>query len=152
MESLILRVQSELGSLITSPKLTEKLLMKPPFRALSFVRGPFYAAAASFHPTPPPQTAAGFLHDIFLAVTAATGFASGLLSGAELDGHSFADKESKVAFLDKAADAVAKATGQPLAMRAGKVVAGLEPEHTAAFLLVRWQRLVIPLTARLVRL
>jgi TRAF3-interacting protein 1 len=52
MEELIAEVQAKIGSLIQKPKMTDKLLSKPPFR---------------------------FLHDLISAVTATTGFGEGYL-------------------------------------------------------------------------
>lgn len=59
LEHVIPQVQQELGALIKKPKLSTKLLSKPPFR---------------------------FLHDIFFAVMRATGFGEGLYEEHELNG------------------------------------------------------------------
>ena len=59
LEQVIPQVQQELGALIKKPKLSTKLLSKPPFR---------------------------FLHDIFFAVMRATGFGEGLYEEHELNG------------------------------------------------------------------
>lgn len=114
LEELIAEVQRDLGAVISKPKLTEKLLSKPPFR---------------------------FLHDIVTAVMEATGFpSSGLFSPEELDGKSIVDKEVKTAFLQKVIDSVTSATGQAIAVRTGKILAGAEPENTNILLLVRVAR------------
>jgi hypothetical protein len=58
-----------LGQVIQKPKLTEKLLAKPPFR---------------------------FLHDIFSAVIVATGFGEGLLEEREKDPKAMKEKQEKL--------------------------------------------------------
>jgi TRAF3-interacting protein 1 len=107
MEPLIGVVQAKIGSLIQKPKMTEKLLSKPPFR---------------------------FLHDTISAVISTTGFGEGLYSGDELDSAAITDKQAKIAYLEKIFNLVGICTGSPLDVRAVKVVAGLEPENTNAFL------------------
>lgn len=109
LEELMAITQAELGALITKPKLTEKLLAKPPFR---------------------------FIHDIVSALTAATGFAEGVFQGEELDAHALTEKPQKMAYLEKLINAVAAVNGEPVDVRAGKIVAGLEAENTNMLLIV----------------
>ena len=54
--------------------MSQKLLTKPPFR---------------------------YLHDIFTATCAATGYGQGLYEGAELDAKAITEKDAKIAFLVK---------------------------------------------------
>ena len=86
--------------------MTEKLLTKPPFR---------------------------YLHDIFTATTAATGFANGLYSEAELDAKSL-DKDGKIEFLSKMIAVVELMLGSKIDVKPTKIVAGLEPDKTNNFL------------------
>jgi len=95
------------GGLIAKPKLTEKLLVKPPFR---------------------------FLHDLIMAVMGATGFPQNLYTEAECDSANVTDKEAKVAFLDKIIRHVEATMGEETGCKPSKVVAGLEPEATNVFL------------------
>eukprot|EP00658_Telonema_sp_P-2_P063978 TRINITY_DN5284_c0_g1_i1.p1 TRINITY_DN5284_c0_g1~~TRINITY_DN5284_c0_g1_i1.p1 ORF type:complete len:523 (+),score=198.94 TRINITY_DN5284_c0_g1_i1:163-1731(+) len=95
------------GPLIKKPKMTTKLLSKPPFR---------------------------FLHDVFSELTRNTGFAEGLYQGSELDAGTIKDKESKIAYLQKMLDYTQAACGFQIEIKLGKVVAGLEPENTNSFL------------------
>ncbi|CAG0889732.1 unnamed protein product [Darwinula stevensoni] len=104
---VIKRTQESLGKFVKKPPLTEKLLKKPPFR---------------------------FLHDVIHAVIRETGFLDGLFTEHELDSNNVKDKDSKVAFLEKVINAVLMVTGEPLAVKPSKVVAGHEPEKTNEFL------------------
>ena len=99
--------RSILGALIRRPKLSDKLLSKPPFR---------------------------FLHDVVTNVTKATGFADGLYEGDELSGSSIKGKGPKCSYLDKIINCVGIALGEVIDIRTGKVVAGLEAECTCIFL------------------
>ena len=130
LETLIGAVKAKIGDLIQKPKMTDKLLSKPPFR---------------------------FLHDTLSAITATTGFGEGLLSNEEKDGAAITEKTAKLAYLDKMANftgickvlievkivdfkalghnSLFLCQGAPLDFRSAKVVAGLEPENTNAFLL-----------------
>jgi len=74
LEALIEDVKTQYGSVIAKPKMTEKLLAKPPFR---------------------------FLHDAITAVCKETSFAEGLYDESELDSAAITDKNAKIAYLDK---------------------------------------------------
>lgn len=101
------KTQNSLGKIIKRPPLTDKLLAKPPFR---------------------------FLHDIVTSVINTTGFMQGLYSTEEQNSDHVKDKESKIAFLQKALDMVSLVTGKKIPMKPVKVVSGHEPEKTNEFL------------------
>ncbi|XP_077484067.1 intraflagellar transport 54 isoform X4 [Amblyomma americanum] len=104
---VIKKTQDLLGSVIKKPPLPEKLLKKPPFR---------------------------FLHDVIHNVIKATKFLDGLYTQEELTSENIRDKEGKIAFLQKAIDAVGFVTGSALPVRPSKIVAGHEPDKTNEFL------------------
>lgn len=74
LDELVAVAKDKIGALISKPKMTEKLLAKPPFR---------------------------FLHDTITAVANTTGFGEGLYGEAELDSAAIVDKHAKMAYLDK---------------------------------------------------
>ncbi|XP_040913702.1 TRAF3-interacting protein 1 isoform X2 [Toxotes jaculatrix] len=101
--ALVKKTQDTLGKVIKKPPLTEKLLSKPPFR---------------------------YLHDIFSEVIRTTGFMKGLYGENEMKSDNVKDKDSKIAFLQKAIDVVMLVSGEPLAAKPARIVAGHEPERT----------------------
>ncbi|KAK7196734.1 Microtubule-binding protein MIP-T3 [Novymonas esmeraldas] len=103
MDAVCEKTQKELGAVIQAPKLTEKLLSRPPFR---------------------------FLHDVVMAVQKASGFPDGLFSADQMDSAKVADKKAKVDFLQQLISVVEAAIGAPVAARPSKIVAGEEPEKT----------------------
>ncbi|RXN23206.1 TRAF3-interacting 1-like protein [Labeo rohita] len=108
-ESVAKKTQETLGKVIKKPPLTEKLLSKPPFR---------------------------YLHDIFSEVIRTTGFMKGLYGEAEMKSDNVKDKDSKIVFLQKAIDVVMLVSGEPLAAKPARIVAGHEPEKTNELLQV----------------
>ena len=88
--------------------MTEKLLVKPPFR---------------------------YLHDIFTATMDSTGFAQGLYDENELDGKAITEKDAKINFLAKMIAVVEQVLQEKIDVKPSKIVAGLEPERTNAFLM-----------------
>ncbi|AYU78653.1 hypothetical protein, conserved [Leishmania donovani] len=103
MEAIIEKTQKELGAVIQAPRLTDKLLSRPPFR---------------------------YIHDIVMSFMKATGFPDGLFDADQLDSAKVADKKAKVQFLEKLIAAVEAATGTPVTARPSKIVAGEEAEKT----------------------
>uniref|UniRef100_A0AAQ6IIF6 TRAF3-interacting protein 1 n=1 Tax=Anabas testudineus TaxID=64144 RepID=A0AAQ6IIF6_ANATE len=101
--AVVKKTQDTLGKVIKKPPLTEKLLNKPPFR---------------------------YLHDIFSEVIRTTGFMKGLYGENEMKSENVKDKDSKIAFLQKAIDVVMLVSGEPLAAKPARIVAGHEPEKT----------------------
>ncbi|XP_037095620.1 TRAF3-interacting protein 1 isoform X5 [Syngnathus acus] len=101
--AVVKKTQDALGKVIKKPPLTEKLLGKPPFR---------------------------YLHDIFSEIIRTTGFMKGLYKDSELKSDNVKDKESKIGFLQKAIDVVILVSGEPLAAKPARIVAGHEPEKT----------------------
>lgn len=93
--------------LFSKPKMTEKLLQRPPFR---------------------------YVHDIYTATLGATGFGEGLYSGDELDAKAIKDKDQKINFLEKLIALVQMAAGEEIPIKSSKIVAGQEPEATNIFL------------------
>ncbi|XP_066431808.1 TRAF3-interacting protein 1 isoform X1 [Eleutherodactylus coqui] len=105
--AVVRRTQDSLGKVVRKPPLTDKLLGKPPFR---------------------------YLHDILTEVIRTTGFLKGLYAESELKSDNVKDKDAKISFLQKAIDVVVLVTGEPLAVKPARVVAGHEPEKTNEFL------------------
>ncbi|XP_044072006.1 TRAF3-interacting protein 1 isoform X3 [Siniperca chuatsi] len=101
--AVVKKTQDTLGKVIKKPPLTEKLLCKPPFR---------------------------YLHDIFSEVIRTTGFMKGLYGENEMKSDNVKDKDSKIIFLQKAIDVVMLVSGEPLAAKPARIVAGHEPEKT----------------------
>eukprot|EP00606_Chrysophyceae_sp_TOSAG23-5_P000889 GSChrysophyteH2.ASY1.ANO1.1061.1 assembled CDS len=99
--------QEMLGSLITKPKLTDKLLNKPPFR---------------------------FLFDIIMEVKKVSGFGEGLYTAAEHDSSSFTDKNGKMQYLEKIIRLVGVQLNTIVEARPAKIVAGLDANLTNSFL------------------
>lgn len=95
--------QELLGSLISRPKLTEKLLSKPPYR---------------------------FLHDVIMEVIRATGFGSGLYDEMESDSANVSDKVMKMAFLEKMIKVVGAQLNTLVEAKPAKIVAGRDPQDT----------------------
>ena len=109
-DSIVEQTQGLFAPLIKKPKMSAKLLNKPPFR---------------------------FLHDVFSELTRSTGFAEGLYQEGELDAGSIKvrrrhqlcgltgvltlqDKEAKLSYLQKMLDYVNAATGQEVPVKLGK--------------------------------
>ncbi|XP_060944443.1 TRAF3-interacting protein 1 [Limanda limanda] len=101
--AVVKKTQDSLGKVLKKPPLTEKLLSKPPFR---------------------------YLHDILSEVIRATGFMKGLYGENDMKSDNVKDKDSKIAFLQKAIDVVMLVSGEALAAKPARIVAGHEPEKT----------------------
>lgn len=99
--------QSLLGELITRPKLTEKLLSKPPFR---------------------------FLFDIVMEVTKVTGFARYLYSEDEMSSANITEKAQKLNFLEKIIKLVGLQLNTIVVAQPLKIIAGQDAENTNIFL------------------
>ena len=83
--------------------MSEKLLTKPPFR---------------------------YLHDIFTATSAATGYDQGLYDASELDAKSITEKDAKINWLVKMISLCELVIGEEIDAKPTKIVAGHEPEKT----------------------
>ncbi len=89
------------------PKMTEKLLSRPPFR---------------------------YIHDIISATIEKTGWGNGLLVGEEGNSKAIEDKDQKIFILQKVLDLTQMCLQEEIDVRAIKIVAGQECENTNVFL------------------
>lgn len=104
----IAATQSLLGSVITRPKLSDKLLGKPPFK---------------------------FLHDIVSEVIKSTGFGTNLFAPEEMDNSKVTGKEAKLAYLEKIIQLVGVQLQTNLRdVQPMKIIQGLEADSTNRFL------------------
>lgn len=108
MEGLVEEAKSKIGAIITKPKMTDKLLNKPPFR---------------------------FLHDTISAIVNTTGFAEGLYTPEEKDSSNITERDAKMGYLNKMIACVGICVGGPLEVRPAKIVAGQEADLTCKFLI-----------------
>lgn len=99
--------QALLGEVVKKPKLSDKLLSKPPFR---------------------------FLHDVISEVTRATGFGEGLFEENEKEAKAIKDKQVKIGYLEKMIQLVGIMLNTIVDARPAKIVAGQDMENTNRFL------------------
>lgn len=99
--------QSMLGGIITRPKLSDKLLSKPPFR---------------------------FLFDIVLEVTKVTGFASTLYTQEEMEPSNVTEKTQKLMFLEKIIRLVGVQLNTVVQAKPLRIIGGYDPQNTNNFL------------------
>ena len=92
---------------LARPKLSLKLLSRPPFR---------------------------FLHALISNAIKASGKLGNVHSETEQDADAIETKLDKMAYFEKLIATIAMCTGGPIDVRAAKIVAGLEPQCTNAFL------------------
>ena len=93
---------------LVKPKVTAKLLQKPPFR---------------------------FLHDVVMGLMQITGYPEGIFTENDCKPAYVAEfSENKISFLSKLIEKVSDTLGVPVDLKPSKVVAGLEPEKTCLFL------------------
>ena len=99
--------QALLSEIIQRPKLTDKLLSKPPFR---------------------------YLHDIITEVVRVTGFAKNLYTDMEMDSANVNEKNQKMDFLEKIIKVVGLQLNTLVAANPAKIVAGRDAQDTNNFL------------------
>ncbi|KPP73523.1 TRAF3-interacting protein 1-like [Scleropages formosus] len=128
--SVLKKTQDTLGKVIKKPPLTEKLLSKPPFRYLHDI---ITVRLSGTQPRSPSGRFA-LAAQLTALVIRTTGFMKGLYGEAELNSENVKDKDTKIAFLQKAIDVVAMVSGEALVVRPVRVVAGHEAERTNEFL------------------
>lgn len=95
--------QAMFADLITKPKLTEKLLSKPPFR---------------------------FLFDIIQETIKVTGFGNGLYSSDESDSANITEKQQKITFLEKIIKVIGIHLNTIVEAKPARIIAGLDPGQT----------------------
>ena len=93
--------------LFAKPKMTEKLLGKPPFR---------------------------YLHDIYTATMKQTNFGEGLFTGDELNSKSFEDKDSKTQFLVKLVMLTEMVVQEKMDVKPSMILAGQQADKTNLWL------------------
>ncbi|CAD8185270.1 unnamed protein product [Paramecium octaurelia] len=91
------------SALFEKPKMTQKLLEKPPFK---------------------------YIFDIIMETTKLTGFINGLYTDDELDVTYYDNKQKKLMFLQKIIELTSMMLKEEIAAKPGKIAAGLEPENT----------------------
>ena len=99
--------QAMLGEIITRPKLSEKLLSKPPFR---------------------------FLFDIVLEVIKVSGFASTLYTPEETDSANVTEKAQKISFLEKIIRLVGVQLNTMIEAKPLRIIGGYDHQNTNNFL------------------
>ncbi|GBG31640.1 TRAF3-interacting protein 1 [Hondaea fermentalgiana] len=108
LEDAIAETKTLVSGLIRKPKMTEKLLARPPFR---------------------------FLHDTIMAINAKTQFVDALIGEEERDSANIKDsKQGKLDFLRKVIAFAGICNGEAIDVREAKIVAGAEPINTNALL------------------
>lgn len=109
------------GSLFEKPKMSERLLSKPPFKYIFDI----------IAETTKVEKYNSFRYIIFCKVT---GFAKSLLKGEETDAGYYSEKDRKIEYLKKFIYLTSIMLNEEIDAKPNKIVAGVEPEKTNEFL------------------